>query len=134
MSDPTTEAPEGGGGLIDKQPLDIMRWPNLEHRFSADSPVKVGFGDAPVKVGFGESPVKVGFTDTPAQVNMNIVTPNAVGVNIAHATKEPVALRFVITEPIVAKSNYTIQLKVNGNEVFAVTIAGTTTLQTQATP
>jgi hypothetical protein len=125
MSDPT---PLPTIGTEEKQPVDILRWPNLEHRFTKDSPVSVNVA-SPINVGV-TTPVNLGFTETPANVNMNIITPNAVGVNLL-GSKEPVALRFVITEPIVAKSDYTIQLKINGNEVFSVSIAGTTTLFTQ---
>lgn len=125
--------PVDGENLVQQQqqPIDIMRWPNMEHRFNSDSPVRIGFTEAPVKVGFTDSPVKVGFGESPANVNMNIITPSAVGVNLL-GSKEPVALRFVITEPIVAKSDYSISLKVNGSEVFSVNIAGTTTFVTQA--
>jgi hypothetical protein len=114
----------------DNKPVDIVRWPNAEHRFSSDSPLHVGL-TKPVNIGFSESPVNIGFTDKAANVNMNIVTPNAVGVNLL-GSSEPVALRLVITEPIVAKSDYSIQLKINGNEVFSVSVAGTTTLFTQS--
>ena len=120
MPDPTNIITE------QQQPVDIVRWPNLEHRFTSDSPLNIGL-TKPVNVGFTESPVRVGFTDSPANVNMNIITPNAVGVNLL-GSKEPVALRFVLSEPIVAKSDYTIAMKINGAEVFSINVAGTTVI------
>lgn len=105
----------------EQQPVDIIRWPNLEHRFTTDSPVHVNFN---------KSPLQVGFTEAPANVNMNIVTPNAVGVTLL-GTKEPVALAFVLPRPIVARSDYSLQLQINGKEVFSVAIAGTTTFFSQ---
>lgn len=117
-------------GIVEQQPVDIVRWPNLEHRFSSDSPLQVGL-TKPVNVGFTEAPMRVGFTDSPANVNMNIITPNGVGVNLL-GSKEPVALRFVIGEPIVAKSDYTIAMKINGAEVFSISVAGTTVISQQS--
>lgn len=141
MSDPVSK------DLTQQQPVDIVRWPNLEHRFSSDSPlqvgltkpvelgltkpVEVGFTDAPVRVGFTEAPVRVGFTEAPANVNMNIITPNAVGVSVL-GSKDPVALRFVLSEPIVAKSEYTIAMKINGAEVFSIQVAGQTVIAQQS--
>jgi hypothetical protein len=111
--------------ITEQQPVDIVRWPNLEHRFTSDSPLQVGL-TKPVNVGFTEAPLRVGLTE-PANVNMNIITPNAVGVNLL-GSKEPVALRFVIGEPIIAKSDYTIAMKINGAEVFSISVAGTTVI------
>src|SRR5438045_5972164 len=92
---PAAEEKIGTAG-IDLEPVDIIRWPNMEHRFSSDSPVRVGL-ISPINVGFGDSPVQVGFEQTPANVNMNIVTPNAVGVSLL-GTQSPIALRIVIPE------------------------------------
>ncbi len=114
---------------LEQQPVDIVRWPNVEHRFTSDSPLHVGL-TKPIGVDFTDSPVRVGFTEAPANVNMNIITPNAVGISVL-GSKEPVALRFVLTEPIVAKSEYTIAMKINGAEVFSIQVAGQTVIAQQ---
>jgi len=122
----------GSGGVdVDLQPVDIIRWPNLEHRFNSDSALRVGLA-TPVNVGFGESPVRVGFAESPANVNMNIVTPNSVGVSLL-GTSAPIALRIVIPEEeqLIVQSQYNISLKINGNEILSVAVGGRTTIYTQ---
>jgi hypothetical protein len=156
MADPVTPPTEPQ----QQQPIDIVRMPNLEHRFQTDNPlgVKVGFApetslkvgvssDNTVKVGFSAespvnvapvsvgltTPVNVGFGKEPANVNMNILAPNGVGVNLL-GSKEPVALRFVLGQDIVARSEYAISLSINEKEVFAVSIKGTTTFTSPTSP
>lgn len=126
------EAPDAASAGIDLEPIDIIRWPNMEHRFSSDSPVRVGLV-TPVNVGFGESPVRVGFQETPANVNMNILTPNSVGVNLL-GSSAPIALRIVIPEEeqLIVQSQYNISLKINGNEILSLTIGGRTNIYTQS--
>lgn len=126
------EAPDAASTGIDLEPIDIIRWPNMEHRFSSDSPVRVGLV-TPVNVGFGESPVRVGFQETPANVNMNILTPNSVGVNLL-GSSAPIALRIVIPEEeqLIVQSQYNISLKINGNEILSLTIGGRTNIYTQS--
>ncbi|HEY8207063.1 MAG TPA: hypothetical protein VIG99_06270 [Myxococcaceae bacterium] len=126
------EKPGVSSGVdVDLQPVDIIRWPNLEHRFNADSALRVGL-TTPVNVGFGESPVRVGFAESPANVNMNILTPNAVGVNLL-GSSSPIALRLVIPEEeqLIVSSQYNISLKINGNEVLSVAVGGRTTIYSQ---
>lgn len=119
---------ENGG----TQPVDILRWPNMEHRFNPESPVRVGLA-TPVNVGFEQSPVRVGFTEAPANVNMNIITPKGVGVSLL-GSESPIALRLVIpeAEKLICQSNYNIQLKIGGNEVASVAVGGTTNIWTKS--
>ncbi|HEY8207066.1 MAG TPA: hypothetical protein VIG99_06285, partial [Myxococcaceae bacterium] len=100
---------EGGGGT---QPVDILRWPNMEHRFNKESPLSVGL-ISPVNVGFDKTPVNVGFTEAPANVNMNIITPKGVGVNLM-GCDSPIALRIVIPEEekMICQSAYNISFKI----------------------
>lgn len=126
------EKPAVSSGVdVDLEPVDIIRWPNLEHRFNSDSPLRVGLS-TPVNVGFGDSPVRVGFAESPANVNMNILTPNSVGVSLL-GTSAPIALRIVIPEEeqLILQSQYNISLKINGNEVLSVAVGGRTTIYTQ---
>src|SRR3954466_10941704 len=119
---------DSGGGT---QPVDILRWPNMEHRFNAQSPLSVGLV-SPINVGFDKTPVNVGFTDTPANVNMNIITPRGVGVSLL-GSDSPIALRIVIPEDqkMICQSAYNISFKIGGNEVASVNVGGTTNIWTK---
>lgn len=130
MPENETETDEDGG-VQAMQPVDIIRIPNLEHRFSRESPLSVGLA-TPVNVGFTESPVRVGFGEAPANVNMNIITPKGVGVSLL-GSSAPIALRLVIPEEeqLIARSAYTISMKVGANEICSVNVGGTTTLHTK---
>ena len=123
------EKDDGGGGT---QPVDILRWPNMEHRFSKESPLSVGLV-TPVNVGFDKTPVNVGFTETPANVNMNIITPKGVGVSLL-GSDSPIALRIVIPEEekMICQSAYNISIKVGGNEVASVNVGGATQIWTKS--
>lgn len=81
-------------------------------------------GLKPVNVGFSTDspPVKLDLKDASASVAMNIATPNPVSLS-------PVALRFVLSEPIVAKSDYTFSLTINKQEILSVSLSGTTTIR-----
>jgi hypothetical protein len=123
-SSPSSAPPPAGK---DTRPVDVVRWPSLEHRFAADSPASIAVA-SPIDVGV-TTPVNLGFTDRPANVNMSVQTPGAIGVRIL-GSSEPIALRLVIAEPIVARSDYEIQLHLKGNAVLSVSVSGTTTFAT----
>ena len=76
----------------------------------------VAFERTPLNLEFGERPL-----------NMNLHANSSLGVSFL-GSKEPVALTFVVQKPIVATSDYTIKLRINGADVFSISVAGTTTI------